>query len=425
MKGLLKKVTAISAASLLAASVLAGCSGDSGSNAPTNLTYDPQTGAFSFSTVEGGDTYVVGVSKVLNDVTGAALVDINGATQITVDGEQMYVWSEQTGSVSGLADNDGDGTISGNVVFREYSSSASEVGAVKDANSIPKGTYVLSVQPASTDDLPNPETAYYLFTIDGQLDEPTGFTAAINNAGNVEITAPSDYYLDCLTATGTPTKVVFEVTDASGSVVDTIELEDFSYTNTVNGPNKAFTFNYQTVTGTASLDASGDYSVTVTAVGNGDGVTDSSAEAYFASSAEAVQFASQYDMSGTATAGAFSVSLTTGTDASGSSIYELTASVNNVVIVRENGTFAAADGSAAGNFDGKNTYAENTQLVFTAVSSEFDTPVLDGVTLTVTRSESMGGWGGGTSVTYGPAGSITVNGETTEMAAGSSNSSGS
>lgn len=418
MKKTLKKVMVFAAVAVFCLTALTGCgNGGNANTAPTNLTFDTSSGAFSFDAVKNAETYTVGVSQILNDTTGQALLNINGAAATTIEeGNTVYLWSEQTGSVSGLADNDGDSVVDGTVVFREYSSSANTVGQVISIDQLPLGHYVVTAIASSNDSLPNPEPAYFQFTMGGTLAEPSGFTAQINDAGNIEITAPSNYYLNCLTATGLPSKMRFEVKDGD-SVVDTIELEDFSYTNSVNGPNKGFTFNNQTVIGTAALDGSKEYTVTVTAVGDGDQILDASANAYVASNSASVTFAQQVDTSGSGNAGDYSVSLTMGTDASGNTIYELTASVNNVVILRENGTFTATE--EVGEYEEKYTYPEGAQLTFTAENSDFDTAVLEGVTLTVARGEAMmfgpPGMGGG-GATFYVEGSANLNGTTFDFA---------
>lgn len=404
-------------AAALSLTMLAGCG--SSSNAPTNFKFDESTGEFSFTTIKGVDSYSVGVSKVLNDTTGKALESINGSATVEVSGKTYYLWSEQSGSAAGLADNDGDGTVDGTVVFREYSSSASTVGAVMDMADLPVGHYVVQAIPASSDDVPNPENAVLEFTKGGTLATPDGFTAQINDSGYMEITAPSDYYLNCLTATGMPESMKFEVKDGS-EVVETITMDDFSYTNTVNGPTKSFTFTNNTVTGTTKLDSSKDYTVTVTAVGDGDTIKDASAEAYTASKADAVEFATEYDTSASGsveTSGA-SVSLTLGTDSTGAATYELTATINSVVVERESGTFTAS--AEAGTYDEKNTFPEGATLSFTTSESEFDSAVLDGKTLTVSVSEGGGFPGQQASKSYGLTGSVTVDGESVELSAGSS-----
>lgn len=388
MRNGMKRLFAAVSAAAICLTALAGCGGGaSDSNAPENLAFSVADGSFSFDTVKNAETYTVGVSKILNDTTGQALEKINGAVATEIaEGESVYLWSEQTGSVAGLADTDGDGTVDGTVVFREYSSSASTVGQVISMDQLPLGHYVVTAIASSNDKLLNPESAYYRFTKGGTLTEPAGFTAEINANGNMEITAPSSYYLNCLTATGQPDKMRFEIMDGS-TVVETIELDDFSYTNSVNGPNKAFSFNNQTVTGTETLDTGKAYSVVVTAVGDGDQILDASAEAYVASSTSPVSFASEYEISSSGTAGDYSVSLTLGLDSTGVAIYELTASVNSVVILRESGTYTASE--EAGTFEDKNTYPDGTTVTFVSDVSDFDAPVLDGVTLTAVQGEEQ------------------------------------
>ena len=372
-----KKTVSVLVILAMCLAVLAGCAEEK-SLAPTNLTYDKTTGEFSFDAVEGVDTYVVGVGKIINDTTGQALTAINQSSTITLpDGSTVYLWSEQTGSVSGLADSDNDGKVTGKVVFREYSSSATTVGAViTDLSKLPVGHYVLQAIPAANEAVPNPEAALYEFVVGGTLETPSGFTAEITSDGCMQITAPSDYYHNCMTVTGLPTKMVFEISEG-GTVVETIEMADFSYTNSVNGPNKGFTYNNTSVTGKVKLDSSKTYTVKVTAVGDGGQVKDASAKAYMATSTPAIQFATQHSHEGSGSAGALSVTLTLGVDANGNSIYELSAETNNVIVLRESGTYtASAEIGADGN------YAADTVLTFTTDKTDAETAVLNGVSLT-------------------------------------------
>lgn len=438
-----KKALSLVTALAMGAALLAGCGAKETVKAPQNLTYDTSTGNFQFDALKGASTYIVGVSHIINDTTGKALEKINQSSQITLnDGSTAYLWAEQTGSVSGLADSDGDGVVNGTVVYREYSSSATTVGAViKDLSTLPVGHYVLQAIAASTDDLPDPEPAVYEFTIPGTLAEPAGFTAQINDNGNMEITAGSGYYHNCMTVTGLPEKMVFEISDDSG-VVETIENEDFSYTNSVNGPNKSFSYNNNTVTGQAALDKAKDYTVKITAVGDGDQVKDASAYAYMASKTPALELATQYDQSGSATVGDYSVSVNLGLDADGNAVYELTANVNSVAILRETGTFTAtlAVTDEAGNavtdeegnavteevvpedVDGKLVFPEGTVITFTTDTTDADAPVLDGVTVTAAQAESQG-WGR-TTINYFLSGNAALNGVAFEFAQGSGSSSG-
>lgn len=417
MKKVLNYIACALFACVLALGVvgITGCSSES-SNAPTDITYDVSTGDFSFTTVDGGDTYVVGVMRVLNDVTGEALTSINGSSTVEVDGVTYYVWSEQTGSVSGLSDSDGDGTITGTVVYREYSSSAETVGAVFDASELGVGTYILAVTPASTDELTDPEVGYLVFTVEGTLETPSGFTAQVNSDGYIEVTAESSYFLNCLTDTGLPSYLTYEVY-ADGELVETITVDDYSYTNTVLGPAKSFTFtNAATVTGTVALDTSAEITVTVTAVSEYDGVESASAEAYVATTTEAPTLASTYDITASGTCGDYTVSVTFGTDASGNDIYVLSASVNSVVIYYETGTVSASE--AAGTYEEKSTYPADATLTLTTTSTDAASGILDGVTLTVVSTYSEGNAWMGTEAgyTFTASGSASIDGVSFDLA---------
>lgn len=367
---------------------ITGCGGFA-SMAPGNLTFDTSTGSFTFGTVKGADTYLIGVSKVLNGTTGKVLTDINGAV-LTAIGEsnEVYLWSEQSGSSTGLADNDSDGIVDGVVIFREYSSSATTVGAVMNMSDLPLGYYVVQAMAAANDEILNPEPSYLEFIKGGTLAAPEGFTAQINDVGHIEVTAPSDYYLSCLTATGMPTSMLIEVSDGS-SIVDTITMDDFSYTNEVLGPNKSYNFNNGIVTGTAALDSNKTYTVMVTAVGDGETIKDATANAFIATSTEATELAITYDTFAEGSAGVYDVSVVIGLDGSGNSIYELVGSVNGIAVIRESGTYNTD--AVIEIINDLTTYPEGEQLTFATTASDATTPVLDGVTLEVVLGEQSGG----------------------------------
>jgi hypothetical protein len=381
---------------------LAGCgtsaSSASSSTAPANFTFNTTDGTFSFDAVSNAETYLVGISKVLNDTTGAVLQSINGAVQITKpDGIPCYIWSEQSGSCTGLADIDNDGKVEGTVVFREYSSSASTVGAVMTMGQLPVGHYIAQAMAAYNDKLPNSEPAIYEFVIGGTLATPSGFTGQVNSDGYMEITAPSEYYVNCLTVTGMPEKMIFEIKDGE-STIETIKVDDFSYTNTVLGPNKTYTFKNGTVVGTTNLEAGKEYTVTVTAVGDGDQIKDASAPAYMATNTAATEFANVIDTNASGTCGDYSIIVTLGTDSSGNNIYELTASVNNIIIIRESGTYTTD--AEIQLLDDLNTYSDGSTLSFATQQTDASAGILDGKTLTVTRNEVEARWNTPSSTSY-------------------------
>ncbi len=368
---------------------LSGCgTSEEVSTSPQNLSFNVSNGSFSFDAIEGADTYLVGVSKIINASTGEILEGINGAVLTEIaEGNSEYLWSEQSGSATGIADNDRDGVISGTVVFREFSNSATTVGAVLSMTELPLGHYIVQAMAASNEEIQNPEPAYYEFTVGGTLESPEGFVAQINEQGNIQITAPNNYYFSCLTSTGLPNKIIIEVSDGT-SVVDTIEISDFSYTNEVLGPTKSYNFTNQTVTGTAVLDTSIPYSIKVTAKGDGGEILDSSAAGYMATSTESTEFATLYDTYGEATVGVFDLKLLIGLDVDGNQIYELDASVNGVDIYKEFGTYETE--AAVELIDELTTYPEGVILTFYTSKSDIG-PVLDGATMNVVIGASMGG----------------------------------
>ena len=106
-----------------------------------------------------------------------------------------------------------------------------------------------------------------------------------------------------------------------------------------------------------------------------------------------------------------------GVDASGASVYELTSTINDIVVLRESGAYTAS--AEAGTYDEKNTFPEGAVLNFTTSKTEFDAAVLDGKSLTVSVSEAGGFPGQQATKNYGLIGSVTVNGESLELAASS------
>jgi hypothetical protein len=415
MKKRLKAIVLILCIGMI--SNLAACSSNS-STAPSKFTFNTTDGSFTFGTVKNADTYMVGLSKILNDTTGKALVSINGATKSTkADGSSAYIWSEQTGSCSGLADTNNDGKVTGKVVVREYSSSATKVGDVITMDKVPLGHYIAQAMAVANDKLTNPVPAKIDFVIGGTLATPSGFTAQINTDGFMEVTAPSSYYLNCLTKTGMPEKMKFEIKDGS-TTVETMNMDDFSYTNTVNGPSKSYTFKNNIVKGKTKLDSSKDYKVTVTAVGDGDKIKSASAPAYMPTKTAATNFATKFDTSASGTCGDYSVTVTIGLDASGNNIYELDASVNKVVVLRESGTYTTK--GVITKLDGQNVYAENTSITLKSKQTDASASILDGKTLSVAKGQKMagGGFPPKTATTYDLTGKgLSLNGTSFDLAA--------
>lgn len=401
---------------------------------PQNVTYDVSTGKFSFDAVKGGDTYVVGVSLILNDTTGEKLKDINSATQVTLpDGSTKWVWSNQMGSVTGLADDDGDGKVEGTIVYRTFSSSATDSGTPINAADIPASHYVLQVVASATSELGSSDPAMYTFTKEGQLKSIDGATASIDPDNHINITVPAGnsspfgvsvlgYYIDALTTSGLPDKIEAKVNE-EGEVKETIEMDDFSFTNTVNGPMKIFNFNEATFKGTATLDPTKKHTVTLQAIGS-DGVTSSDiSNAYFATSTAETTYATKYDCSGTGTAGKFTVNINVGVDSDSKQIYGLEAKIGSAVIYRESGTYTIPDGVTVSTEEDKTTYPDKTVLTFTTTSSDLDTPIMNGKTLTVTKTESQG-WGG-PSVSWGLLGTgFSLDGTSFDFTGAASSNSG-
>lgn len=229
------------------------------------------TNSFSFKTVEGGETYQVAVQKIINDATGEELVPSNQAAKITPPGsdESFYIWSELTGSKTGIKDKDGSGKIDGKVTFREYSSSAETVGGTIRINELPLGKYYVTCVAEATAEKEQSDPAWSTFVVGGKLAEPV-FSYTVAN-GKMTITVDNSYLTNALGYTGLPASIDFTVNDGSGD--KTASISNWAYTNTVNGPNKAFTFTHNTVT----LDVAGasSYQVSAVAKGDGDAIKDS------------------------------------------------------------------------------------------------------------------------------------------------------
>lgn len=268
---------AIGAAALTG--VLSGC-GAKKLDTPQNLTYNKSTGAFSFDAVSGGETYQLTVSRRINNNTGVALTSNLGSSIVTLeDGTQVYVWTQQAGAVTGLSDSDGDGVVSGTVIYRTYSNSATDSGTViTDLSELPLGHYyVFATANETTDGKEASDSAMVEFVMGGTLAEPD-FKWQINSDNHIVISENNSYYYNSLAFNGLPEEVKFEVKKGD-TVVETITVDDFSYENVVNGPTKNYNFNNASVEGTATLDAANyeQYTVTATAVGDGETILSSTA----------------------------------------------------------------------------------------------------------------------------------------------------
>ena len=377
---------------------VASCSSKTQLDTPTNLSYDLATGKVTFDAVDGAKTYTVGVSEIINDTTGKGIEGIKNSSKLTLDGKEVYVWATQIGSLTSLTDKDGDGKVEGKIVYRSFSSSASDAGSVIKCTDIPKGDFILTVMADKTDDLAGSEYGMLKFSNAGALADPTGFSGAFTDDKKLSISAASSYYINSLSTNGLPESMEFVIKE-DGTAVETITLDDFSYTNTVIGPAKSYNFTNATVTSTKALDTSKKITATVQAKGNGTSKTDSKVcDVLIPTSTAAVEYATKYDCSGQGKAGDVTITVNVGVDASGAKIYGLEAKSSNVTVARESGTFTC-DGEVT-QIDGKNTFEEGKVLTFTTVKSDLDTAVMNGKTLTVTKKESQG-WGGQTSVSWG------------------------
>ncbi len=370
---------------------ITSCSSKTQLDAPTNITYDFASGKVSFDAVEGASTYTIGVSEIINDVTGKNLEEIKNSSKITLDGEEVYVWSTQIGSLTSLTDKDGDGKVEGTIVYRSFSSTASDPGQVIKCTAIPKGDFILTVMADKTDSLAGSEYGMIKFSNTGALTDPTGFSGTFTEDNKLSISAASNYYINCLSTNGMPEKMEI-VIKQDGTALETITVDDFSYTNTVIGPAKSYNFTNATVTGTKTIDKTKKITATVQAKGNGTSKTDSNVcDVNVETLTSAVEYATKYDCSGSGSVDGVTVNINVGTDANGNNIYGLEAKVSSVVVARESGTFTC-DGEIT-EIDGKKTFEEGKVLTFKTDKSDLATSVMDGKTLTVTKVETQG-WGG-------------------------------
>ena len=370
---------------------ITSCSSKTQLDTPTNITYDFKTGKVTFDAVEGASTYTIGVSEIINDVTGEKLQDIKNSSKVTLDGEEVYVWSTQIGSLTSLTDKDGDGKVEGTIVYRSFSSTAADPGQVIKCTAIPKGDFILTVMADKTDSLAGSEYGIIKFSNNGALSDPTGFSATFTEDNKLSISAASNYYINSLSTNGMPEKMEM-IIKQDGEELETIIVDDFSYTNTVVGPAKSYNFTNATVTGTKTVDKTKKITATVQAKGNGTSKTDSKVcDVNVETATNAVEYQTKYDCSGSGKVGDVTVNINVGTDSMGKAIYGLEAKVSSVVVARESGTFTC-DGQVT-DIDGKKTFEEGKVLTFKTEASDLSTKVMDGKTLTVTKVETQG-WGG-------------------------------
>lgn len=263
-------------AALSISGLLFACGGsDETTTGIQNISYNTETGEISFDEVEGAEYYSASVSRVINATTGEALESAKQASQITMsDKTTKWIWNTATGSNAYIEKEDEESTtVSASIVYRTFSSSASSAGTTMSASEIGVGHYIITLYSFDDNDVAS-EPTYYEFVKEGSLNEIKAFTSSVNSDNHIEINVASGYYLDAFTVSGLPEYLEFNVKDSSGTTVETIKEEDFSYTNVVVGPSKSYNFNNETITGTATLNSSETYTVDITAKGDGDKVLD-------------------------------------------------------------------------------------------------------------------------------------------------------
>lgn len=392
----MKKTLGVLSLSLLFSSLMAfsltSCGAKTQFDTPTNITFDYKTGKFTFDAVENAKTYTVGLSEVINDVTGEALLGIQNSSKLTFeDGSTKWVWATQIASATGVADTDGDGKVEGALVYRSFSSTAADAGTVVDYTKIPVGDYVLTIMADADSEagLSGSEYAYYQFSKEGALSDPTGFTGKITD-NKLVVTSASNYYINSLSTNGLADKMEL-VIKADGTTIETISVDNFVYTNEVIGPAKSYKFtNLDTMT-SKTLDATKKITATIQAVSTSASKTSSKAcDVTIETTTPEVTYGEngKLDLSGKGTAGDATITISVGTDASGNNLYGLEVKENSVVVARESGTFTVPSGSEVTTLDEKKTYAVDTVLTFTTTASDLATKIMDGKTLKVEKKET-------------------------------------
>ncbi|MFA6624208.1 MAG: hypothetical protein WCS80_00350 [Bacilli bacterium] len=246
---------------------------------PTDFTFDSSTGKFHFSTVENAEYYQVTMMRRINEDTYNALKandrSAKQATSLEIKkDETWYLWNENVTSATRLADKRSKGYIEDNFNLRTYSNSATSAGSPVEFSTLAVGDYVLQTIALEDDTHSASDPNIYTFTKEGDLANPSDFTFNVNDDKKIEITAGSNYYYNCLTSTGLPYAMEFSIKDSQGAEKEKLNLTDLSWTNSIQGPTNSFTFNNSKVTSKNSYTASDieDFTVSVSAVGNGSNI---------------------------------------------------------------------------------------------------------------------------------------------------------
>lgn len=285
----IKKILTAALSAALVGSVcfgLAGCGGELA--APENFEFTLSTRAYSFDAVSGADSYQIFIEKILNDATGKSLVEgatiqreekgqmitqpaDSAASLVTMPGseESRYVWSSTTNNTMNIADTDGDGKVSGNLMIYEFKSKADAADVLLNPNDpsnpdeIPLGHYYVSCY--SVDKEGNrSEPSWQEIVVGGKLASPK-FSYSVEN-GKMTITVTSSYINDALRTEGLPYSVDFEIDDGSGTK-KTVTFDDWAYYTTVIGPETSFNFMFLE----KEIDVASADTYTVSAVAKGDG----------------------------------------------------------------------------------------------------------------------------------------------------------
>lgn len=258
-----------------------GCS--SKFETPKDFTFEDTTGKYSFKTVSSADTYQVAVQKIIDEKTAKGIASQNQSSLVTNKDssgaeKSFYIWSELTGSASGLKDTDGDGEISGTVTFRAYSSHAQQVGSILKISELPLAHYYVTCVAEATADKEQSDPAWKEIVVGGTLQTPVVSTSVSGSKMTVALNAA--YVKNAFLYTGIPSKVEVTVNDGASNTV--LTYDDWSYTNSVIGPEKSFTFT--NISQEISYDSSKSYTISAKAIGDGDKIKDSAVAAYNAGS---------------------------------------------------------------------------------------------------------------------------------------------
>lgn len=265
--------------------ILTSCGGSNQLKTPTNFSLDVDKGTFTFDAVEGGDEYQVSILRRINEATYNSMKSLNATsgmvTKIDIsEKESWFLWNEIICSKTRIKEK--DGKIDSQFSLRTYSNTAISAGEPIAFKKLAVGDHLIQVIANETSEKEASDPLNYTFTKEGTLAEPSGFKFKVDDNGKINIVAPSNYYYNALTSTGLPSKIKFDIKKGSESIYST-EIDDFSWEKRIQGPTAAFNFKNATIETdkTATKLECEDYTLDVTAVGNGSTIKDASSTGTF------------------------------------------------------------------------------------------------------------------------------------------------